>query len=63
MPQTKSLGTILQSVTFFSANIVQSFHSAQALELMNRYQIGRIEGRWTNFVPPIQGESSGLEKN
>ena len=22
---------------------------------MNRYRIGRIEGRWTNFVPPIQG--------
>jgi delta8-fatty-acid desaturase len=22
---------------------------------MNRYQIGRVEGRWTNFLPPIQG--------
>jgi delta8-fatty-acid desaturase len=22
---------------------------------MNRYQVGRIEGRWTNFLPPIQG--------
>jgi len=22
---------------------------------MNKYVIGRIEGRWTNFVPPIQG--------
>lgn len=22
---------------------------------MDRYQIGRIEGRWTNFLPPIQG--------
>jgi delta8-fatty-acid desaturase len=22
---------------------------------MNRYQIGMIEGRWQNFVPPIQG--------
>src|SRR5690242_7279423 len=22
---------------------------------MLRYQIGRIEGRWTNFSPPIQG--------
>jgi delta8-fatty-acid desaturase len=31
------------------------FHSTQTLELMNRYQIGRIEGRWTNFRPPIQG--------
>lgn len=22
---------------------------------MSRYQIGRVEGRWTNFLPPIQG--------
>lgn len=22
---------------------------------MDRYQIGQIEGRWTNFLPPIQG--------
>ncbi|KAI4670701.1 uncharacterized protein J4E88_009793 [Alternaria novae-zelandiae] len=34
---------------------VTRFHSAQTLELMNRYQVGRIEGRWTNFLPPIQG--------
>lgn len=34
---------------------VQRFHSAQTLELTNRYQIGRIEGRWLNFIPPIQG--------
>ncbi|KAH7410210.1 fatty acid desaturase-domain-containing protein [Phaeosphaeria sp. MPI-PUGE-AT-0046c] len=34
---------------------VTRFHSNQTLELMNRYQIGRIEGRWTNFLPPIQG--------
>jgi delta8-fatty-acid desaturase len=23
--------------------------------MMDRYQIGRVEGRWTNFLPPIQG--------
>ncbi|KAH6644035.1 fatty acid desaturas-like protein [Boeremia exigua] len=34
---------------------VTRFHSSQTLELMKRYQIGRIEGRWTNFLPPIQG--------
>ncbi len=22
---------------------------------MNGFQIGKVEGRWTNFVPPIQG--------
>lgn len=34
---------------------VTRFHSEKTLDLMNRYQIGRIEGRWTNFLPPIQG--------
>ncbi|KAF2005918.1 fatty acid/sphingolipid desaturase [Amniculicola lignicola CBS 123094] len=34
---------------------VHRFHSAQTLELTNRYQIGRVEGKWVNFVPPIQG--------
>jgi delta8-fatty-acid desaturase len=32
-----------------------SFHSTQTLQLMSRYQIGQVEGRWTNFLPPIQG--------
>ena len=31
------------------------FHSADALERMDSYQIGRIDGQWLNFVPPIQG--------
>jgi delta8-fatty-acid desaturase len=31
------------------------FHSTQTVELMSRYQIGCVEGRWTNFLPPIQG--------
>lgn len=34
---------------------VQRFHSPETLRLMERYQIGRIEGLWINFVPPIQG--------
>ncbi|KAF2739510.1 fatty acid desaturase [Polyplosphaeria fusca] len=34
---------------------VHQFHSAQTLELTTRYQIGRIEGPWVNFLPPIQG--------
>jgi delta8-fatty-acid desaturase len=40
---------------FYYLLILSSFHSAQTLELMNRYQIGYVEGRWTNFLPPIQG--------
>ncbi|KAG9231428.1 fatty acid desaturase-domain-containing protein [Amylocarpus encephaloides] len=34
---------------------VQALHSDEAQQQMNRYRIGRIEGRWTNFTPPIQG--------
>jgi len=30
-------------------------HSQAAIDQMQRYRIGRIEGRWKNFVPPIQG--------
>lgn len=30
-------------------------HSPEARKQMERYRIGRVEGRWTNFVPPIQG--------
>ncbi|KAI6377136.1 hypothetical protein MCOR25_002633 [Pyricularia grisea] len=34
---------------------VTVLHSAEARQMMNRYRIGRIEGHWKNFVPPIQG--------
>ncbi|KAI0098833.1 fatty acid desaturase-domain-containing protein [Nemania sp. FL0031] len=34
---------------------VTALHSAEARERMNRYRIGRVHGRWTNFIPPIQG--------
>jgi sphingolipid 8-(E)-desaturase len=30
-------------------------HSVEARKRMLSYQIGRIEGRWVNFLPPIQG--------
>jgi len=32
-----------------------SLHSEDAKKQMQRYCIGRIEGRWKNFTPPIQG--------
>lgn len=31
------------------------YHSTTALRLMNTYRIGRIDGPWTNFTPPIRG--------
>ncbi|KAF8866070.1 fatty acid/sphingolipid desaturase [Acephala macrosclerotiorum] len=34
---------------------VNGFHSPEARKQMERYRIGRVEGRWKNFVPPIQG--------
>ncbi|KXH39246.1 fatty acid desaturase [Colletotrichum nymphaeae SA-01] len=34
---------------------VTVLHSPEAKAQMARYRIGRIEGHWRNFVPPIQG--------
>ena len=38
-----------------AANFPRSLHSSGAIDRMKRYRIGRIEGRWKNFLPPIQG--------
>ncbi|PGH30846.1 delta8-fatty-acid desaturase [[Emmonsia] crescens] len=34
---------------------VNALHSKATRQRMTAFQIGRIEGRWTNFLPPIQG--------
>ncbi|KAJ5220421.1 hypothetical protein N7468_009625 [Penicillium chermesinum] len=34
---------------------INALHSREARDLMLSYQIGRIEGLWVNFLPPIQG--------
>ncbi|KAK4108183.1 desaturase-like protein [Canariomyces notabilis] len=34
---------------------VNCLHSPEARLMMDKYRIGRIEGRWKNFLPPIQG--------
>ncbi|KAL2179447.1 fatty acid delta-6 desaturase [Thermothelomyces heterothallicus CBS 202.75] len=34
---------------------VNGLHSPEARRMMDKYRIGRIEGRWKNFLPPIQG--------
>ncbi|KAF4300666.1 putative fatty acid desaturase [Botryosphaeria dothidea] len=34
---------------------VTVLHSPEAKQRMKAFQIGRVEGRWSNFVPPIQG--------
>ncbi|RYO75641.1 hypothetical protein DL764_010366 [Monosporascus ibericus] len=47
--------SIMHMVGRDATDEVTALHSAQALQHMNRYRIGRIEGRWENFIPPIQG--------
>ncbi|KAI9925624.1 hypothetical protein ASPWEDRAFT_29056 [Aspergillus wentii DTO 134E9] len=34
---------------------INALHSKEARQRMLSYQIGRIEGPWLNFLPPIQG--------
>ncbi|KAK2786553.1 hypothetical protein FQN53_006487 [Emmonsiellopsis sp. PD_33] len=34
---------------------VNALHSKETRQRMNAFRIGRVEGRWTNFLPPIQG--------
>ncbi|KAL8735523.1 MAG: hypothetical protein Q9166_000691 [cf. Caloplaca sp. 2 TL-2023] len=34
---------------------VNALHSPEARQRMAAFQVGRIEGRWQNFLPPIQG--------
>nr|POE93436.1 delta 8-(e)-sphingolipid desaturase [Quercus suber] len=46
---------ILHMVGRDATNEVQAFHSTETQKLMFRYRIGKIEGQWLDFVPPIQG--------
>lgn len=46
---------ILHMVGRDATNEVRAFHSAETQRFMHRYQIGRVEGQWKDFVPPIQG--------
>jgi len=34
---------------------IRALHSAETQAFMQKYVIGRVEGRWANFLPPIQG--------
>ncbi|PHH79420.1 hypothetical protein CDD80_4873 [Ophiocordyceps camponoti-rufipedis] len=36
---------------------IEALHSDQARQKMLRYRIGRVDGLWKNFTPPIQGGS------
>lgn len=47
--------SILHLVGRDATDEVHALHSLEAQQRMNAYQIGRIEGRWKNMIPPIQG--------
>ena len=34
---------------------IRALHSAETQAFMRKFVIGRIQGRWENFLPPIQG--------
>ncbi|KAK9245720.1 fatty acid desaturase-domain-containing protein [Lipomyces tetrasporus] len=34
---------------------INAYHSYETRVLARKYQIGRVEGVWENFIPPIQG--------
>jgi sphingolipid 8-(E)-desaturase len=46
---------ILHMVGRDGTDEIRALHSGEAQQRMQSFVIGRIEGRWTNFVPPIQG--------
>ncbi|KAF4121568.1 sphingolipid 8-(E)-desaturase [Geosmithia morbida] len=46
---------ILHMVGKDATDEMVALHSYEATEQMARYRIGRIEGYWKNFLPPIQG--------
>lgn len=45
---------ILHMVGRDGTDEIRALHSKEAQQRMKSFVIGRIEGRWTNFVPPIQ---------
>ncbi|KAL2130180.1 hypothetical protein VTI74DRAFT_6792 [Chaetomium olivicolor] len=46
---------IMHTVGRDATDEVNGLHSPEARRMMDKYRIGRIEGRWKNFLPPIQG--------
>ncbi len=45
---------------FADITVACRYHSAKTLRTMNCYRIGRIEGPWINFTPPIRGGKFNL---
>ncbi|KAJ9144686.1 Fatty acid desaturase [Pleurostoma richardsiae] len=47
--------SILHMVGRDATDEVTVLHSPETKKQMLRYRVGKIEGRWRNFLPPIQG--------
>lgn len=47
--------SILHMVGRDGTDEIRALHSLDAQAHMLKFAIGKIEGRWTNFLPPIQG--------
>ncbi|MCJ1308606.1 hypothetical protein MMC25_002259 [Agyrium rufum] len=52
---------VLHMVGRDATDEINALHSAEARDRMNAYQVGIVEGRWENFLPPIQGGKFRLE--
>ncbi|KAI1332272.1 fatty acid/sphingolipid desaturase [Xylariaceae sp. FL0255] len=48
---------ILHMIGRDATDEVTALHSPEARQQMYRYRVGKIGGRWINFIPPIQGGS------
>ena len=44
-----------ENETLTESRPINRLHSLEARQHMLKFQIGRIKGRWRNFLPPIQG--------
>ncbi|KAL8915524.1 MAG: hypothetical protein Q9171_000089 [Xanthocarpia ochracea] len=47
--------TLMHVVGRDATDEVNALHSSEARQRMAAFQVGRIEGRWQNFLPPVQG--------
>ncbi len=43
------------SERYWTEMALDRLHSKEARRRMDSYQIGRVEGRWSNLLPPVLG--------
>ena len=51
----RSVYTASDHLADIGIDCIHSYHSHKALQMMNKYRIGRIAAPWVNFTPPIRG--------